>query len=840
LIRRSILGRISRNIAKSASFSVFLFSLGCSPNPTQQDATPATAPTPSITQVLPQTIPAGSQSTTLKVTGTNFVPETAILWNGAALATTVIDANTLSGTIGSNSLTTPGAVQLQVQNTQTLQESEAVPITIAASTEASSPLAISTTTLPQGIVSTAYSFSLAAAGGTSPYNWSITAGQLPPGLNLAADTGIISGTPSSSGNYSVAVTVVDSSSPAQSATAYSVPMSIAAATSDPLSPLSITTTTLPQGTVSTAYTVSLAASGGSSPYQWTISAGQLPPGVNLAANTGIVSGTPTSSGTYSVDIAATDASSPVQSATVHAVQITINAASIQPSSSLAISTTALPQGVVSVAYSVSLAASGGTSPYQWSITSGQLPAGLNLTGNSGTISGTPTASGNYSVGITAKDLSTPVQSSTATVSLSVAAAPSQPAPLVINSATMAAGTLGLTYSNNLQASGGIAPYTWSINSGSLPAGLGLSSKTGLISGTPTASGTSGFTASVTDSSSPAQSKSAVLSLVVAPAALAITSPSTLPSAKVNSSYSNTLQATGGRAPYTWSISTGTLPAGINLAANTGVLSGTPTSSGSFSVAITAVDSSSPTQSATEVVDLAVQGSANTLTNLQKDSWVSSGQVSPSYADCNQSCPGLTFSMSEGITSPSLSGSAAQWNLGGTNPFSDVLFIDHLIGAFSTHGLPDPKLALISTLHNFTYDLYFYPTDPTHTQAMEFDINMSMNSVGMTWSTECRMAGGNEWDVWDNVTKHWIPTGFACYPLANAWNHVTVTGQRGPNNTVIYETITLNGVVNNINQTYAPYVVPSDWYGITVNYQMDGDKNQTSIKSYSDNMSFTYW
>jgi len=58
--------------------------------------------------------------------------------------------------------------------------------------------------------------------------------------------------------------------------------------------------------------------------------------------------------------------------------------------------------------------------------------------------------------------------------------------------------------------------------------------------------------------------------------------------------------------------------------------------------------------------------------------------------------------------------------------------------------------------------------------------------------------------------------------------------------VIYQTITLNGVVNTINRTFAPYAVPSNWYGLTVNYQMDGDRNQTSITSYSDNMSLTYW
>ncbi len=194
--------------------------------------------TPSITQVLPQTIKAGSQTTTLKVTGTNFPTQAAILWNGAPLTTTTVDSNTLSGTVTSSSIATPGTVQLKVQNMQTMQESPAVPIVIApADSSSPAPLTISLTPLPQGVVSASYTGTLSVSGGTAPYTWSIASGQLPAGLTLAANTGIISGTPTTSGSYSFGVSVVDSSSSPQSATA-TVPLTVGAAPATP-TPLTI-------------------------------------------------------------------------------------------------------------------------------------------------------------------------------------------------------------------------------------------------------------------------------------------------------------------------------------------------------------------------------------------------------------------------------------------------------------------------------------------------------------------------------------------------------------------------------------------------------------------------
>ncbi|HEY0794367.1 MAG TPA: hypothetical protein VGD64_01165 [Acidisarcina sp.] len=239
------------------------------------------------------------------------------------------------------------------------------------------------------------------------------------------------------------------------------------------------------------------------------------------------------------------------------------------------------------------------------------------------------------------------------------------------------------------------------------------------------------------------------------------------------------------------------------------------------------------------VNVTVTGT--TLQNLQMSpGWKSSGQMAPYYTDCNAACTGVTLSMTQGLATPSLSGQSSQFNLGGTTPYSDALFYNQLIGAFSTQGLPDYNHTLVPAVHNFIYDAYFFVGDPAHTQAMEFDVNWFMNGVGMTWGTECRIAGGYEWDTWDNVNAKWVATGIPCNPLVNAWNHVTVNAQRTGNNKLLYQSIVLNGVTYNVNKTAPAFSVPQNWYGITANYQMDGDYKQTSITSYLDNFTFTYW
>ncbi|MGC1371196.1 MAG: Ig domain-containing protein [Candidatus Sulfotelmatobacter sp.] len=358
----------------------------------------------------------------------------------------------------------------------------------------------------------------------------------------------------------------------------------------------------------------------------------------------------------------------------------------------------------------------------------------------------------------------------------------------------------------------------------------------------------------------------------------LTISSTLPSATVGASYDSALKVSGGTAPYTFSMSSGQLPSGIALGEKTGTFSGMPAAAGDFSFRVLVADASGVSKQ--QALQLTVLNSTNSggsgtgsgngggsgsggsggsgsggsggtgsgggtsmssFSNLQQSvGWADYGQGPPDFIDCSPSpCDGITFSMQQGISSPSMSGSSTQFNLGGTAVYTDALFNNHLIGALSSQGMPDNNHTLVPTLTSFTYDVYFYGTNLELSQAVEFDVNQFFNSMGFIWGHECRIAGGNEWDIWDNVTAHWIPTGIPCYPVDNSWNHVTIQVQRTANNQLLYESISLNGVTSTLNQYYDPGSAPSNWYGVTINYQMDGNYEQSPYSVYLDELTFSY-
>jgi hypothetical protein len=241
---------------------------------------------PAITTLSPTTVSAGGPTFSLTVTGGNFIPGSTVEWNGTALPTIYNSATQLTADVNASLIVSGGTASVTVQN--------AVGAVSAASTFTIGPftLVITTTTLPDAIVGTDYSQVLSATGGSPPYTWTSTAGTLPTGITLDPGSGTLSGIPTAAITGTVGFTVTDS-------VARTVTKSIAFRA---VSPLTITTTTpLTSAPAGTAFSQILAATGGTTPYTWSL-AGNLPPGLALNTSTGQISGTPTVPGAYNFTI----------------------------------------------------------------------------------------------------------------------------------------------------------------------------------------------------------------------------------------------------------------------------------------------------------------------------------------------------------------------------------------------------------------------------------------------------------------------------------------------------------------------------------------------------------
>jgi hypothetical protein len=227
------------------------------------------------------------------------------------------------------------------------------------------------------------------------------------------------------------------------------------------------------------------------------------------------------------------------------------------------------------------------------------------------LTGAGTLTGSATTGTTYNAPSSVTTASTATLTATSKADATKTATLTINlvpppsisTTSLPAGTVGTAYSATLAVTGGVQPYTWSVTTGALPDGLKLDGSTGAITGTPTIIDTNppSFTVQVTDSANLA-APPASLSITVNPAPLSVTT-SLLPGGNVSASYSTTLAATGGVGPYTWSLTVGTLPDGLQLDGSTGAITGTPTVVNKFNFTVQVTDSLSAT--ATKALSITV-------------------------------------------------------------------------------------------------------------------------------------------------------------------------------------------------------------------------------------------
>src|SRR5215472_6072803 len=357
-------------------------------------------------------------------------------------------------------------------------------------------LTIITSSLPNGTVNEPYSTAVSGSGGLPPYTWSVTPA-LPANLTFNTQTGAITGTPVTVGTTSHTFTLQDSLSPPQAAQ-----KTFTLTINPPPTPLSITTNSLLAGTVGQAYNQTVNAAGGTAPLTWSIVAGTLPQNLGLNPMTGMISGTPTAAGQSSFTVQVKDSGGPEQVVT-QALSITIN----PPTPPTITTSSPLPAGTVSQAYSRTLQASGGCGTLSWMVSQGALPPGLTLS-PTGTISGTPTHTGTFNFTVTVTD-SLP-QSGSKAFMLTIN--PLTP-PTITTPSQLPSGPVGVAYSQTLHANGGIGTLSWAVSQGALPPGLTLS-PTGTISGIPTNTGNFNFTVTVTDSFSQSDSRAFMLTITI--------------------------------------------------------------------------------------------------------------------------------------------------------------------------------------------------------------------------------------------------------------------------------------------------------------------------------------
>ena len=332
---------------------------------------------------------------------------------------------------------------------------------------------------PVGKVGTPYSHTVSWKPGTGcpPYGYRVVGGAFPPGLTLSSD-GHITGTPTKAGTYTFYIQQADNCGIEGEGNA---PFVITIQGGAP--PLAVTTSTLLTGEGDLSYSLMLTASGGESANRtWSLAGGQLPPGLTLSGD-GLISGTPTTAGTYAftATVSSGTGSSSKSLALIVIPGIAVNAAPIVPFAEVRTPYSASVPTILSV--------TGGVAPYRYAPVSG-FPFGIGFDSATGEIFGSPREPGVVDLAI----LITDGNNATKQVTVSVTVLPK----LQITRVRLVSGNVGQGYKTKVTVAGGKDP-AWTVLSGKLPAGLKLNAATGAIAGVPKRTGSFRFTVSVKDS-----------------------------------------------------------------------------------------------------------------------------------------------------------------------------------------------------------------------------------------------------------------------------------------------------------------------------------------------------
>jgi hypothetical protein len=463
----------------------------------------------------------------------------------------------LSGTAPGINGVYPFTVQLMDQVTGEIV-TQSLSITVVNGVPTTSIL---TTSLPNAVVNQQYPPFQFMGTGANPV-WSVVPGTpLPQGFSLSPD-GLLTGIGVSTGAFSFQIQLINSQAPTLNASqTYSFFVT--------LGPLSIVEGTLPAAASNVPYSTTLTPSLGLPPYTWSLGVGT--PSALSISSSGVISGTLTTAGSSPVSFPVL-VSLKDSTGTIFTRNYTLVV-----SNTVSITTTSLPNGGLNVPYFATLTAIAGQPPDTWSVSAGSLPPGLTLNSSNGQISGTPTALGSYPFTVKVTDSASSSSTKNFTIVISQ--------PLTI-STTLIGASLNQSYSQTLTATGGTPPVTsWNLTGGNLPTGLLLNSSTGAITGTPTAKGSSTFTVRALDSAGQTATQSFTLT-VADPVTISAADFTT----SVGTAVSQTVTAGGGVLPYTFSVSTHTLPDGLVLAIPTGVISGAAGTTGTFHPILSVTDS----------------------------------------------------------------------------------------------------------------------------------------------------------------------------------------------------------------------------------------------------------
>src|SRR4051812_24027808 len=223
-------------------------------------------------------------------------------------------------------------------------------------------------------------------------------------------------------------------------------------------------------------------------------------------------------------------------------------------------------------------------------------------------------------------------------------------------------------------------------------------------------------------------------------------------------------------------------------------------------------------------------SAQTFSNIQSRT---DGASCSECAGADGTGTKAAFWIKQNVASPSLTGHAAQLFLGGSIPYSDALW-NWRIASDS------------SNMRHYIFDTYYYVTNPSAVQGLEFNITSYDHGRGYTYGFTCSVKSGGVWkisvpdDSTSNMAEmHWTSTGISCpAPPANKWNHVNFEAERTSSGMIHYISLTVNGSKHYINKTVYARRAPSDWNGLTTHVQLNGDSKQTDYSVWIDRYKVT--